>query len=519
MITLIIVIFGTSFAVFRITLKQEDENELTSACLKLEYTDENPISIKNAIPIVDEEGKKLVPYQFTLRNMCKTNVTYQVNLEVLDTTTFEDLSYIKLELNDKEPILLTENELVEKTIDNAKVSYSLKRGYLEQDESKTYTLRLWMDSNTPTSEKYMEKSLKSKVTITGESYPKEIDKTPPIASFTTTETEEGILVDASNSTDNDSGIMTYYYSKDNKTWYKSEDARFLLRNGDEVTYGLGVDVVEQLANLRVNDVYVKVEDKFENMSEVVGKSIRLGGIIYDKTTDNNIRYIGANPNNYVTFNNELWRIIGSFNNIVDGEGNSATRLKIIRNQSIGNLQWNNNSSTNWAASSLKTHLNQTYYNSLTEESKKMISNCLWKIGATSNFKQIPIGLYNNERGTTTYNGNPATWVGNIALIYPSDYGLATNGTGSLGGRNNCMNRVMYDWSNNWGNCPNGSWLNINKSLFLTPHSTSWILLNDGYIRIIEPTISFPVKPTLYLNENIKITSGTGTSTDPFILGL
>ena len=83
-----------------------------------------------------------------------------------------------------------------------------------------------------------------------------------------------------------------------------------------------------------------------------------------------------------------------------------------------------------------------------------------------------------------------------------------------------MNRVMYDWSNNWGNCPNGSWLNINKSLFLTPHSTSWILITDsGYMRIDSPQLAFPVKPTLYLNENIKITSGTGTSTDPFILSL
>ncbi len=492
--------------------------------MKLEYTDENPISIKKAIPIVDEEGKKLVPYQFTLRNMCKTNATYQVNLEVLDTTTFEDLSYIKLELNDKEPILLTENELVEKTIDNAKVSYSLKRGYLEQDESKTYTLRLWMDSNTPTSEKYMEKSLKSKVTITGESYPKEIDKTPPIASFTTTETEEGILVDASNSTDNDSGIMTYYYSKDNKTWYKSEDARFLLRNGDEVTYGLGVDVVEQLANLRVNDVYVKVEDKFENMSEVVGKSIRLGELVYDETTDNNIRYIGANPNNYVTFNNELWRIIGSFNNIIDGEGNSATRLKIIRNQSIGNMQYNSNwRVTNWDLSSLKTYLNGTYYNSLTEESKQMISSSLWNLGAgsLSNYNQTPRNMYNLERGRTTYNGSPATWVGKIATIYASDYGLAMNGGGSLSGRNSCMNRGMKDLLNNWGGCSTSSWLRLPNTYCLNSIDQFHVfaILNDGIVGNTSPNYSYQTYPNFYLNENVKIISGTGTSTDPFVLSL
>ena len=41
---------------------------------------------------------------------------------------------------------------------------------------------------------------------------------------------------------------------------------------------------------------------------------------FDDTTDKNLRYIGANPNNYVSFNNELWRIIGVFNNINDGTG-------------------------------------------------------------------------------------------------------------------------------------------------------------------------------------------------------
>ena len=50
------------------------------------------------------------------------------------------------------------------------------------------------------------------------------------------------------------------------------------------------------------------------------------------TTD--YRYIGANPNNYVKFNDELWRIIGVFDTD-DGTGKLEKRLKIIRNGSIG----------------------------------------------------------------------------------------------------------------------------------------------------------------------------------------
>ena len=65
---------------------------------------------------------------------------------------------------------------------------------------------------------------------------------------------------------------------------------------------------------------------------------------FDNTADNNLRYVGANPNNYVSFNNELWRIIGVFNNIDDGTGKKETRLKIIRSEPIGNYGWDNKAS-------------------------------------------------------------------------------------------------------------------------------------------------------------------------------
>ena len=44
------------------------------------------------------------------------------------------------------------------------------------------------------------------------------------------------------------------------------------------------------------------------------------------TTD--YRYIGANPNNYVKFNDELWRIIGVFD-VDDGTGKIYKRLKLV----------------------------------------------------------------------------------------------------------------------------------------------------------------------------------------------
>lgn len=60
---------------------------------------------------------------------------------------------------------------------------------------------------------------------------------------------------------------------------------------------------------------------------------------YDGTNDNNLRYVGANPCNYVDIEGEKWRIIGLMNNIEDENGTKTTRLKLIRDESIGAYSW------------------------------------------------------------------------------------------------------------------------------------------------------------------------------------
>lgn len=65
----------------------------------------------------------------------------------------------------------------------------------------------------------------------------------------------------------------------------------------------------------------------------------------------NLRYIGMDPNNYVLFNDELWRIIGIFSE--DTHGLSGKKLiKLIKNELLENRSWD---SSNWAMSSLQQH--------------------------------------------------------------------------------------------------------------------------------------------------------------------
>ena len=50
------------------------------------------------------------------------------------------------------------------------------------------------------------------------------------------------------------------------------------------------------------------------------------------------RYRGASPKNYVTFNGETWRILGVFPTD-DGTGKIENRIKLIKDQSIGEYKW------------------------------------------------------------------------------------------------------------------------------------------------------------------------------------
>ena len=248
-------------------------------------------------------------------------------------------------------------------------------------------------------------------------------------------------------------------------------------------------------------------------------------LVYDETEDNNLRYIGAVPNNYVSFNKELWRIIGVMNNIEDGNDNKESRLKIIKDEpySMG-MAWNTGNVNDWSISSLQEELNTTYLNSITSPYKEMIEQALWNLGGSSSYEDVTTSMfYERERGTEGYSGRPTTWVGKVGLMYPSDYGYATNG-GKLG-RETCLNYSLRTWSSSY-DCYTDNWLyeSLNYQWTITPYSSfsQYIFTistfgNSGYNRANYSDYSISV--VVYLSANVKIVGGTGTSSDPFQLSI
>ena len=284
------------------------------------------------------------------------------------------------------------------------------------------------------------------------------------------------------------------------------------------------------------------------------------------------RYRGKDPKNYVKFNNETWRIIGVFPTD-DGTGNIENRIKLVRNDSIGEykfddgttaynyskqdnlmlLQDNNklkakyleeskkydvmltapdsgctSCSNEWEKpTSLNRYLNGAYYNSLLSEDKNMIESVKYYLGGYSSFTSITTqDIYNYERkkivSVPSYGEKIiATWLGKLSLMYASDYGYASS---------NCENKKLQDvnsTTNDLRICNDTNWLyNIKKDEWLLPRifgadssSGTFTLSTKGYISA--DVINNPnfVRPTLYLNSYIQITGGDGTSANPYTLGL
>ena len=304
---------------------------------------------------------------------------------------------------------------------------------------------------------------------------------------------------------------------------------------------------------------MKAVEYISNLLEYDGE-----GLKKDNTPDQNIRYYGANPNNYVSFNNELWRIIGVFGN----------NVKLIRNEKLGNLSWDSSESSvndgyginQWGESKdtsgniyegadLKVYLNKMYYggtsvtcyngynnttttcptNTLDETAKSSIDNHTWNTGAIQyKTRTDTLAFYSAERGTIgkmcssgSYCNDTVTrkttWTGYVALPYVTDWAYASS-------ESVCeTNMQKQDSSNNYNYiCKNNNWMHYGStyndvtwylSPFTNPSNANfvWRVNGDGFVRYDFATYPLSVFPTIYLKSNILIESGKGTSSDPYIL--
>ena len=240
------------------------------------------------------------------------------------------------------------------------------------------------------------------------------------------------------------------------------------------------------------------------------------------------RYRGGDSvvKNYVTFNNETWRIIGVIPT-EDTNGNVENRIKIIRDTSIGDMKWNTNDANDWTDATLNTYLNNDYYNTLSTDAKNMIGTTKYYLGGYNSdpkFTSDVMWQYerkNDANRTEYYYGTNPVMQNDankkIAIMYASDYGY--------GASKECTNNLNNYYSS--ANCKTtNNWLDKSANTWLLPQrsddsSNAFFVLSTGFVYDYSLVLSneLAVRPVLSLSSNVKISSGEGTSSSPYTLSI
>ena len=492
------IVIGTTFAIYENTINTNKNHIIKTGVVNFTLTEStNGIVLNNLQELTDYEGMAQEEYyEFTIKNTGDTKTDYEISL-----VDKPNSSYTGTILNEKYiKVGLLKNNSKEIIVNLKDVNRLIDKVTLDVEDTVNYKLRLWLDFGDLEDE--------AKEALVGQKIFLAL-KINGIQNVNKVPTGADTLIKLTDNKDN-SGLYTITHAKDST-----------------LQIGTNEDITEY-------------------------------------------RYRGASPKNYVTFNGETWRILGVFPTD-DGTGNIENRVKIIKDQSIGKKPWDDGTTAynytkndnlmllqdknkskveylekndkydviglatpdattfrnNWAGpATLNTELNTTYLNSLDSTSKSMIGNTKYYLGGKNvtyndGYVDTPLQFYSYERkisGSSYYYGsNPNSWTGKLGLMYLSDYGYASS---------NCENKKLYDEnssSNDIRACNTTNWLFNNDYQWLLPQNASvsnyafyvnWV---GGVNDVIVSDNQLGVRPVLYLKSNVSITSGDGTSSNPYKL--
>ena len=477
---LILMVVGVSYAAYKFSAAGTKENVISTGTISMSYSQNSFIDLKHTYPKTDtyaiatKEDKSSMEFSVSMETSGAKQINYALAITNIEEGATLKSDKVKIylekegkvvnnfELNKGKTIDSFKNKYIEGLIDN----YAIYQDILTtSNKTHHYTLTAWIDESyilpikneTTTTKQTNEETYKFKVKVVGVDTPITIEEE---ISTSVTGIASQVLPTLTSNAGN-SGLYTITHPAD-------------------TTLQIGAT---------------------ESITEY--------------------RYRGASPKNYVTFNNEVWRILGVFPTD-DGTGKIENRIKIIKDQSIGEYKWDTSGSNNWARpGTLNTKLNTTYLNSLDTISKNMIGNTKYYLGSYNKTAIQKDVMYQYERkiqNTTSdkfyYGTNPNSWVGKLGLMYASDYGYAVS--------DECT-QTLYNYNN--ATCKNNNWLfKVNSEWILPPSanasSSASGVFSGGIVSMsVVNNFQYGVRPVLYLTSSAKITGGNGTIGSPYTLGL
>ena len=251
------------------------------------------------------------------------------------------------------------------------------------------------------------------------------------------------------------------------------------------------------------------------------------------STTHGIRYQGKNPDNYIWFNDELWRIIGNVPVcLTSGCASTKDRIKIIRNDLIiGGVAYGSNST--WMGSNIQNLLNTGYlgkksscdsycysqgtsakgtcdYSSdgidISDYYGQMVEDVYFNVGVPSSGSYV-----NADDQYTKEIASYASTTSKIGLMYASDWGYAIEGfSGVLGSSGSPQSYSDKNWL-----FSNGYEWTMSAYGSLSPLSVA----TTGYLTSGLASSGYASRPVLYLKSGVYVTGGRGTKVDPYRIGI
>ena len=216
------------------------------------------------------------------------------------------------------------------------------------------------------------------------------------------------------------------------------------------------------------------------------------GTVTANTTFLNTRQSGE----YVNFDGDLYRIVGIENNTT-----KLNKMDYVRDESDAVIEKNFSSSTTFGSGDSDTYwdyyLNNTWYNSITQNYKNMLVEGTYYLGTTSsrNYKESICATASNTVTTADCEKTTSTWIGYVGLPRYGEMFASQQGSGSSSSE--------YMW-------------------LITPDSSSsvWCVAGNSYPHSSSPSSSaYGARPSINLSSAVKITGGTGLKNVPFEISL
>ena len=286
------------------------------------------------------------------------------------------------------------------------------------------------------------------------------------------------------------------------------------------------------------------------------------GLYEDQYETGRYIYRGSEPNNYIQFNNELWRIVaketdGTYKIIRDEllpqnleyteiTYDAANHRTTENNTYCTNPIWGcgvfaavsgtfqtpngNQSGTVTEDSSIKEYLNDTYYPTLNGIAKTQVQSHAFNIGSVQ-----WLSLSGNDSIEKNIAGEKMyKWTGNVGLINVSDVLKASTNTACKSATDQFNKLMLQDTPEI--TCDSNYLLDTLPDLTVTGYWTineasaesgdhsrgAWrAIRRPGFAGLAYLHANLDdyggARPVLYLKSDIELTSGTGTKLDPFVI--